>query len=499
MSEISKTITNSSLLAKNMLFNILGQAFPVIAAIFSIPILINALGAGGFGVLALAWMITGYFGMLDLGVSRSLCLILSEKLGRDDIEDIPNVIWTALMLTAFMGLFGALVLSFSASTITNNFFQIPLVLIDETEKSFYFLAASIPIIITSSALSGILQAYQRFDLVNIVRGPIGSLTFLGPVIVLLFSEKLSYIVASLVIVKLLESIINFAFVIHIIPKLLNGIHVKYSYMDKMLRFGGWMTVSNIIGPLILYLDRFLIGTIISVTAIAYYTAPFEIVNRMMVIPGAIVGVLFPAVAAMIGVNPDKTKSLFFNGVKYTFIVVFPIIFIFVTFAQEGLAIWLGKEFSIEGALVLKLLMIGGLMSSLSYFPFAVIHAAGRPDLTAKVHFIELFMYLTIASILISRLGIEGAAIAWVIRATLDSLILFYLAGNILKITYPKFQIFLISSIVLFILFISILFFHDLYFKLAFSASLLITFFIYSWKGLLDSSERNFVVSYIKRT
>ena len=109
------------------------------------------------------------------------------------------------------------------------------------------------------------------------------------------------------------------------------------------------------------------------------------------------------------------------------------------------------------------------------------------------------MYLTIASILISRLGIEGAAIAWVIRATLDSLILFYLAGNILKITYPKFQIFLISSIVLFILFISILFFHDLYFKLAFSASLLITFFIYSWKGLLDSSERNFVVSYIKRT
>ncbi len=498
MSESSKSLTESSLLAKNMLFNIFGQAFPVLVAIFSIPILINALGAGGFGVLTLAWMITGYFGMLDLGVSRSLCLMLSEKLGRDDIEDIPDVIWTALVLTTFMGLFGALFLSFTASTIANDFFQIPLNLIDEAEKSFYILALSIPIIITSSALSGILQAYQRFDLINIVRGPIGSLTFLGPVLVLPFSEKLSYIVAALVMVKLLESIINFAFCISVVPKLLKNIRVRFLYMEKMLRFGGWMTVSNIIGPLIFYLDRFLIGTIISVTAVAYYTAPFEVVNRMMVIPGAIVGVLFPALAAMIGANPDKAKSLFFNGVKYTFIVIFPLTLIFVTFAQEGLTIWLGDEFSIKGAIVLKWLIIGGLMCSFSYFPFAVIHAAGRPDLTAKVHFIEILMYLAIASILINRLGIEGAAIAWAIRATLDSLILFYLAGNILKITYPKFQIFLISSFVLAMLSVSILFFHDPYFKLLFITLSLITFFIFSWKGLLNSDERNFVTSHIKR-
>lgn len=481
-----------------MLFNIFGQAFPVLIAIFSIPILINALGAAGFGVLTLAWMITGYFGMLDLGVSRSLCLMLSEKLGRDDIEDIPDVIWTALVLTTFMGLFGALLLSFSASTITNDFFKIPLVLIDEAEKSFYILALSIPIIITSSALSGILQAYQRFDLVNIVRGPIGSLTFLAPVLVLPFSEKLSYIVASLVMVKLFEGIINLAFCISVVPKLLNNIRVRSLYMGKMLRFGGWMTVSNIIGPLILYLDRFLIGTIISVTAVAYYTTPFEIVNRMMVIPGAIVGVLFPALAAMIGTNVDKAKSLFFNGVKYTFIIIFPLVLIFVTFAEEGLTIWLGDEFAIKGAIVLKWLIIGGIMSSISYFPFAVIHAAGRPDLTAKVHFIEIFIYLALASILINKLGIEGAAIAWVIRATLDSIILFYFAANILKIKYPKLQIFLISSLVLALLFISVLFFHDLYFKLVFIALSLIIFFILSWKGLLDSGERSFVFSRIKR-
>lgn len=497
MSESSKSLTDSSLLVKNMLFNFFGQAFPALVALFSIPILINALGADAFGVLALAWMITGYFGMLDLGVSRSLCLMISEKLGRNDIEDMAHVVWTALLLTTLMGLFGFLILSFFASTIVNDFFKIPLDLINESEKSIHILAFSVPIIITSSALSGILQAYQRFDLVNIVRGPIGSFTFLGPVLVLPFSEKLSHIVGALVMVKLIESIINFAFCINVVPKLLNNIRVQFLYLGKMLRFGGWMTVSNIIGPLILYLDRFLIGTIISVTAVAYYTAPFEIVNRMMVIPGAIVGVLFPAIASMISSNSDKAKSLFFNGVKYTFIVMFPLALIFVTFAQEGLAIWLGDEFSIKGAIVLKWLIIGSIMSSLSYFPFALIHAAGRPDLTAKVHFIEIIIYLGLASILINKLGIEGAAIAWVIRASLDSVVLFYLAGNILNITYPKSQIFLISFLALTLLIISILFFHDLYFKLAFIAISLIIFFIFSWKGILDSDERSFVFSRIK--
>lgn len=139
------------------------------------------------------------------------------------------------------------------------------------------------------------------------------------------------------------------------------------------------------------------------------------------------------------------------------------------------------------------------MCSFSYFPFAVLHAAGRPDLTAKVHFLELLFYILMAWALINIYGIEGAAIAWAVRATLDSIIFFYLAGRVLKITYPKFQIFLIASLVLALLSISILFFHDLYFKLGFVALALFAFFVFSWKVLLNSRERDFVLSFIKRT
>ena len=137
MSQISDQITQGSLLARNTLYSLIGYALPVIVAIFSIPILIDALGADGFGILAIAWMVTGYFSFLDLGVGRALTKMLSEKLGRNDFEGIPSLIWTALMLTLLMGLFGSLLISLGSSALVTSVFKIPLDMHSEVEKSFY--------------------------------------------------------------------------------------------------------------------------------------------------------------------------------------------------------------------------------------------------------------------------------------------------------------------------------------------------------------------------
>ena len=80
---------------------------------------------------------------------------------------------------------------------------------------------------------------------------------------------------------------------------------------------GWMTVSKIIvAPMIIYLDRFLIGAIISAVAITYYITPYEVVTKLLLIPGALTGVLFPAFAATYLNDPATTKKLFNKGVKF---------------------------------------------------------------------------------------------------------------------------------------------------------------------------------------
>jgi O-antigen/teichoic acid export membrane protein len=77
------------------------------------------------------------------------------------------------------------------------------------------------------------------------------------------------------------------------------------------------------------------------------------------------------------------------------------------------------------------LVVGVFANSLAQVPFWQIQAANRPDLPAKVHLVELPCYLLLFWGLTKQFGIEGAGIAWALRATIDSLIMFWISGRLL--------------------------------------------------------------------
>ena len=54
-----------------------------------------------------------------------------------------------------------------------------------------------------------------------------------------------------------------------------------------------------------------------------------------------------------------------------------------------------------------------------------------PDITAKLHVAELIAYVPYLLWLIESYGIEGAAIAWVIRVTISTLVLGVIANRCL--------------------------------------------------------------------
>ncbi|MFO0170882.1 MAG: oligosaccharide flippase family protein, partial [Aphanizomenon sp.] len=156
-----------------------------------------------------------------------------------------------------------------------------------------------------------------------------------------------------------------------------------------------MTLTNIVSPLMVYMDRFLIGGLISVSAVAYYTTPYEVVTKLWLIPGSLVSVLFPAFSTSFVQEPLRVKQLFNRGVKYIFLILFPITLVIITFANEALTLWIGKDFAQNSTQVLQWLAIGVFINSLSQVPFALIQGVGRPDITAKFHFIELPFYVMI--------------------------------------------------------------------------------------------------------
>jgi len=179
-------------------------------------------------------------------------------------------------------------------------------------------------------------------------------------------------------------------------------------------------------------DRLLIGVLLSVSSVAYYATPYEVVTKLWIIPSAIVGVLFPAFATALAENRARAELLYEKGVKYIFLALFPIVLCFVLLGRMGLALWLGPSLAEHCAPILRLLAIGVFANSLAQVPFWQIQAANRPDLAAKVHVVELPCYLLLFWYLTTKYGIEGAGIAWAVRATIDAVVMFWLSGGLLS-------------------------------------------------------------------
>lgn len=431
-SDITK-LHSGKVIAKNTLINLFGQVLPLLVGIITIPMLIKGLGIERFGILTLAWIVIGYFGLFDLGLGRALTQIIAHRLGKEEAMELSGLVWTALSIMAIMGVIGAVIAASLSPLLIEKVFKMPDQLRPESLHAFYFLSASIPIIILSSGFAGILSAYQRFDLINAVRIPLGLATFIIPILVLSFSTSIAYITLFLALSRLASCAAQYWLCLRIMPSLRTGKRFIPETVKPLFSFGGWMTVSNIIGPLMVYLDRFIIGAVISVTAVAYYATPYEMVTKLWIVPGALVATLFPAFAATNNNDVSRTIQLLSKSIAATFILIFPIVLAIVTFSHEGLTIWLGKDFANNSAPVLRWLAVGVFINCFASVVFALIQGRGRPDLTAKFHLLELIFYLPLLWWALKHYGIVGAAFIWTLRVTVDGMLLLWASQRLIPV------------------------------------------------------------------
>jgi len=412
--------------ALNSFWNLAGQSSPLLLAAFAIPVLIRHLGVDRFGVLTLAWILVGYFSFFDLGIGRATTKLLAERIALGDAAAATGLIWTAIFSMVLLGTcFGAILFAL-APWLSHSALKIPLGLQSETLRSLCWLAIAVPCVTLTCGLRGMLEAQQSFGAVNSLRVGLGAISYLGPLAVLPFSRSLVPIVLTLVLARFVGCGLHFWLCGRCIPMFSQKVAWNKKAFGELLGFGSWITVSNVVSPIMVYLDRFLIGSLISISAVAYYTTPSELVTKLWVIPAALAGVLFPAFSESLAVNnQDRATYLYESGLASTFVILFPLVLVVIVFAPEGLQFWLGADFARHSAVILQILAIGAFANSLANIPYALLQASGRPDLTAKLHLVELPCYAGLLYCTIRMRGIEGAAVTWAFRLCAEAAILFF--------------------------------------------------------------------------
>lgn len=405
----------------------MGMAAPILVALFAIPLLIEGMGKDRFGLLTIIWMGVGYFSLFDLGLGRALTKMVAERLGKNELSDLGPLIWTTFLLLLILGGVATLVVIALAVPLV-SILSVPEAMRDEALAAFYILGGSLPIVIITSGLIGLLEAYQRFDLITVIRIPLGILTFVAPLLTLQYDPSIALATAALLLSRFFALGAYYIAVSQVCDELKHPQKPQRKLLSGLFKFGGWLTVTNIVGPLMTYLDRFFVGAILGLSSVAYYVTPYEVLSRLQILSQAIMGVLFPAMATAHAGEKKRFVDLYAHARHLVFWLMLPVTASAFLLAPEALAVWLGEDFKDASTTVVQWLALGWIINALAKPAFTALQTTGCPDLVAKSHLAELIPYLFLLWWLSSLYGIAGTAATWTLRVAADTLILNLLAA-----------------------------------------------------------------------
>ncbi|KQT14360.1 flippase [Ramlibacter sp. Leaf400] len=418
------------MLLRNAALNLFGLGAPLLVAAATIPALLTALGTERFGFLALMWALVSYFGLFDLGLGRAVTHQLASRYADPQPDSgIGRVLGTALALMTGIGVVTGVLMALGAERALPYMGRLP----DAAEgaRAILWMALAMPAIVATSGLRGALEARQAFGIVNAIRVPMGLFTYLGPLLVVWWvGPRLDWMAAVLSFGRIVACLAHAGFVLRG-PHAPARLEWSRDAVRPMLRTGGWMSVSNVVGPLMGNADRFIIAALLSATAVTYYAVPHELVSKLWVVPGALTAVLFPAFVVQASRGTGGGGRLFRRAVRGMALAMLPVTAALSLFAPELLNAWLGPEMARNCAPLLQLFAVGVFLNGVATIPYTLLQGAGHSRTTALVHCFELPVFMGLMWWLTQSHGVLGATVAWLLRMVFDTVAMFVFAPRAL--------------------------------------------------------------------
>ncbi|MHB8938525.1 MAG: flippase [Thiobacillus sp.] len=409
---------------RNTTYNLLGSVIPLAVSLVTIPIYLGLIGEARYGVLAIAWLLLGYFGLFDLGLGRATAQRIAV-LRDSPAGERAQTFWTALILNTGLGVIGGLLIWPIAAYFFGNVFKIEDALRPEVQAAVLWLVLAVPMATLSGVLSGALQGRERFLELNLISVS-GTVLFqlLPLAAAMLWGADLGVLLPAALFARLLTLLLLFERCRrHIF--LGHAATFVRAQAGRLLRFGGWVTVTSFVGPMMVILDRFVIGAMAGAKAVTYYTVPFQLGERSTFISGALSSALFPRFAAA---TLQEEQRLAHEGLRTLVVVMTPLVAAGILFMEPFLAWWIAPAFAQQSARVGQVILLGFWANNFATIPYAQLQARGRPDLVAKCHLAEVLPYFGLLYLGLSTLGMIGAAVAFSLRALVDFALLAGLSG-----------------------------------------------------------------------
>lgn len=407
----------SSGLIAHIFGNFTAAAMPMLAALISIPMLISALGMEQYGLYVLLNIFLAYTSNFDFGIPKAIVRYYASQ---NDGDERRKLITVGFMLVLAIGLLGSFAFYFFATEVSQLVVGGSSNLANDFREAFTLIAYGYWLFLLSPLSNALLHAKLKIRLVNGLQGVASTCMQLIPAIYCyLYSADLMTAIALLLTIKTLQIILMLGHLSSDLSLSLTASEFRF-YVKKVIDYTKWLGPSNIIGVILLSVDKLVISATLGPAKLALYSIPADLVGRLLVIQRSFNQALFPRLAGLTFDEATDTSKHSESLIR-TLMSLITIIAIFLI--DEFVEIWIGVGVANEAAFLAKVLLVGIWWNALVTPYHAQFLATKNPRPILFLFVTELTLFYVALLLIVPIYGLLGAATLWSIRVVLDSLVI----------------------------------------------------------------------------
>ena len=405
-----KAPSRTSRVAKNVIAGWGGYLVSAMIGMFLSPFVVHHLGNSLYGVWTLVVSLTGYLGLLDMGVRGAVTRYVARYHAQEKHEDASGTASAALVLFALAGLV-AIILSVILAAFVVSHFQIPPNLQFATRVVAVLAGVTVASSLTGGVFGGIVVGLQRVDLTNAVET---GTAILRAICILVALHRGKGIIALGIIqlaFSMLAGFANSRISLRLYPELRIGFgKISREFVRAIYLYGFYSFLLQIFAYLILYTDAVVIAAFLPIEMVTFFGIAGNLVTYARQMVGGITTSLTPLASQLEARGQhEELKRETVKWTRYSTAIVLAIGITFLIRGKTFIGLWMGPSYADLSGRVLSVLTIGTVVGMASCVPWSVSFGLGKHKPLVPLYLVESLVNLGLSIALVRSMGIVGVA------------------------------------------------------------------------------------------
>ena len=395
---------------RNALFGLSSWLLPLLVTIVVTPVVVRALGAERFGLLALALGAGGY--ALGLTPARALLRQLATYRAGHELPRAGELLATATLLTVALGTLLGLLLAVSSGWLARSVLRLPEDLRAVAAQALLLAAIGVPFGMLSQVFAAVPQALRRIDLYGRLTTLLAVVLVGGNGVLALTGFGVTALVGWNVAASALGAGAYFALTRRLLPDAGPLWRGDFRLVRSLVRFSSAVIGYQTFGTLLLLFERVWIMRGLGSAEVAYYVVPMTVAVFLHAAISSLALAFFPlASEATARQDFAELRAVYSRASKYASALVALAVVTLGVAARPLLELWIDAQFAERSATVLAIQAVAFGLVAISIVPWQVAEALDRPALNAGLTFAWLLLGSALVVALTPRFGIVGVATA----------------------------------------------------------------------------------------